>query len=285
MKFASRRAVQTLGLIAACVLGLIIGLAPSTSPVTAQDRDWRWPSEHFNSEKRERNVAGEFDYYALVLSWSPTYCATADRPAREQCNRRDGRRFSFVLHGLWPQYEKGYPENCRLRRRPFVPDAVIDGMLDIMPSRGLVIHEYRKHGTCSGLDAQSYYRLSRHLFDKITIPDAYRNPFEVQFTTPENVRRDFLQANPGLPANSIAVSCGRGNRARLREVRVCFSRDGKPRPCGNNENPRRLCSARQVYVPPARSTANQGTPRQSPRADDSPRDLPRPRLIEGPRGI
>ena len=91
----------------------------------------------------QRNVAGQFDYYALVLSWSPTYCAEKGDNDRMQCNRSDGRRYSFVLHGLWPQYERGYPSDCELPRRPFVPEPVIDSMLDVMPSRGLVIHEYR----------------------------------------------------------------------------------------------------------------------------------------------
>ena len=46
--------------------------------------------------------AGSFDYYALSLSWSPTYCA--DKGARDggpQCN--GPRPYAFVLHGLWPQ--------------------------------------------------------------------------------------------------------------------------------------------------------------------------------------
>src|SRR6185437_7643363 len=84
----------------------------------------------------QRNVAGQFDYYVLVLSWSPTYCAEKGDSDRMQCNRSDGRRYSFILHGLWPQYERGYPSDCQLPRRPFVPEPVIDSMLDIMPSRG-----------------------------------------------------------------------------------------------------------------------------------------------------
>jgi ribonuclease T2 len=256
------------------------------SLAVAQDSRAPWPSERFNPQK-PANVAGEFDYYSLVLSWSPTYCATADRPDQMQCNRRDGRRFAFVLHGLWPQYEKGYPENCRTRRRPFVPQETIDGMLDIMPSPGLVIHEYRKHGTCTGLDPDGYYALSRRLFQQITIPEAFRNPLEMQFVTARDVQIAFARANPGLPAEAIAVACGRGNNARLREVRICFTRDGQPRACGQNENPRRLCSAAQVFVPPVRSTARDdelGGARPTPPSSRSP-ELPRPRLIEGPRGI
>src|SRR5689334_13733545 len=62
------------------------------------------------------SVAGQFDYYALVMSWSPTHCSTPEgEDDAQQCSRRDGRRYAFVLHGLWPQYDRGYPESCRTR--------------------------------------------------------------------------------------------------------------------------------------------------------------------------
>lgn len=251
----------------------------------------------------ERNIAGEFDYYALVLSWSPTYCATAQSGKDDmQCNRRDGRRYAFVLHGLWPQYERGYPESCRTRRKPFVPQPVIDSMLDIMPSPGLVIHEYRKHGTCSGLDAGGYYDLSRRLYQSIRIPERFVNPYETQFVSPDQFVFDFVSANPQFKRNMIAVSCG-GSGSRMKEVRICLTKDGRPRACGSNEDQRRLCSAANMFVPPVRSrgtvspgerpgsTSPSPSRRPSPenrpenRPDSRPDSLPGPRLIEGSRGI
>lgn len=254
---------------------LTIGITAAVSPVVARD-DWPWPSERFD-KKKKRNVAGEFDYYALVLSWSPTYCATNDRPDKNQCNRRDGRRFAFVLHGLWPQYNKGYPASCRTRRRPFVPQETIDSMLDIMPSPGLVIHEYRKHGTCSGLGASRYYTLSRQLFEKIRIPKRYQNPFETQFVSPQKLTREFARANPQLAAGSIAVVCESGNRARLRELRFCFSRDGRSKACGQNERAAKLCRASQLFIPPVRSTHHEGSETGSSNSSRS-KLLPLPKL-------
>ncbi len=220
-----------------------------------------------------RNIAGEFDYYALVLSWSPTHCASpdGDRDA-DQCRRRDGRRFNFILHGLWPQYERGYPEQCPTRMRPYVPQPVIDGMLDVMPAKGLIIHEFRKHGTCSGLDADHYFGLARHLFLGIKIPERYRNPFETQFISPRELVDDLVGANPQLRPNMIAVVCG-GPGNRLREVRICVARNGTPRPCGANENPRRLCSADRIYVPPVRSTARDGGTQAPPPAKSRERPM------------
>ncbi|WP_414463276.1 ribonuclease T2 family protein [Hyphomicrobium sp. DY-1] len=219
----------------------------------AYNDDDRW-NENSDDDSDQRNVPGQFDYYALVLSWSPTYCSDQGRDDDTQCNRRDGRRYSFVLHGLWPQYDSGYPSNCRLPRRPFVPDPVINNMLDIMPSRGLVIHEYRAHGTCSGLNPMQYFALARRLFDGINIPERFNNPFESQILSAADVKRVFLQANPRFSPDMMTVVCG-GAGGMLREVRLCLTKDGAPRRCGQNETRRNLCTANQVFVPPARSTA------------------------------
>ena len=263
-------------------------VAAATIAALAQEKRAPWPSERFNPAQ-QRNTAGEFDYYALVMSWSPTYCSTAGEDDDQQCNRRDGKRYSFVLHGLWPQYEKGYPQNCRTARRPFVPQPLIDSMLDIMPSARLVIHQYRKHGTCSGLSPDGYFGLSRRLFSAIRIPQRYQNPFETQQASPSELISEFRRANPQISSDMIAVSCG-GAGNRLREIRICFTRDGQPRSCGENENQRRMCSANSMFIPPTRSTARTdeygtGSNSQSDSKDDSKRPIPRPRLIESLRGI
>lgn len=233
----------------------------------------------------ERNAPGQFDYYALVLSWSPTYCADSGPRDDAQCNRRDGRRYSFILHGLWPQYDDGYPSDCRLPRRPFVPDNVISSMLDIMPSRGLIIHEYRAHGTCSGLDPARYFATAHRLFDTINIPQRFQNPFKTQVASPADIRRDFAQANPNFKPDMIAVVCGSKG---LREVRICLSKDGQPRSCGQNENPRKLCASDRVVIPPTRSTAGPDTTtrRNVPHntsADTPSQGAPRQAPLPGPR--
>src|SRR5688572_27140473 len=106
----------------------------------------------------QRDEPGVFDYYVLALSWSPTYCADAgDRRNDAQCAPRNERPYASVLHGLWPQHERGSPRDCRSDDRGWVPGPVADRMLDIMPSKRLVFHEYRRHGTCSGLGVDDYF--------------------------------------------------------------------------------------------------------------------------------
>lgn len=219
-------------------------------------------------------MPGDFDYYILALSWSPTYCSNSggggngsERDSQDseyrggyggrdygrrdfsgQCN--GSRPYAFVLHGLWPQYErKGWPEMCQTGSRPWVPGETIDRMLDIMPSRHLVIQEYKKHGVCSGLDPQQYFDAARKAYAGIRIPEQFQEPQAPLKITPEDVQRAFLDANRQLSADSIQIAC---SRDLLKEVRICLAKDLSVRPCSRNEQNRRLCSFSTVTMPPVR---------------------------------
>ena len=204
------------------------------------------------SDARSNNRAGQFDYYALVLSWSPTYCASRRHGKRnKQCN--GGRPYSFVMHGLWPQYTRGYPQNCRMKNKPWVSRKIISEMLDIMPSSRLIIHEYKKHGTCTGMTAKAYYAKARAIFNKVKIPARYQNPAKTILVSPKEIENDFLKANPDMNKNMISVSCGK--RGRLRELRICFSKKGDLKSCGVNESQHRLCRRPKIALPPVRNMA------------------------------
>lgn len=194
-------------------------------------------------------VPGQFDYYVLTLSWSPTYCGSeAGQDDRQQCGT--GRAYAFVVHGLWPQYERGWPEDCSLREK-WVPDGIIDAMLDIMPSKKLIIHEWRKHGGCSGLRMRDYFRLTRDLFAKLRIPARYLSPRAVIMTTPDELVSDFVKTNRDLNRDMLSVQCGNSRgAARLAELRVCFGKDGSLQSCGVNE--KRQCRAKSLVLPPVR---------------------------------
>lgn len=192
---------------------------------------------------------GAFDYYVLALSWSPSYCAEEGRTDRSpQCSGT--RPYAFVLHGLWPQRESGWPENCNIGDKPWVPSQLVSSMLDIMPARGLVIHQYRKHGTCSALDPEAYFQTARKAFEAIRIPARYLSPRKPVMVSPRQVEEDFLKTNQGLAPEMISVACGRSNR--LREVRICFSKALQLRPCGANEAQAKLCRLDKIVMPPVR---------------------------------
>lgn len=191
-----------------------------------------------------RNVPGAFDYYVLVLSWMPTHCRTEGRGRRE-CDA--DKPHAFLLHGLWPQYDQGWPENCETAKRAWVPDKVIEEMRDIMPSKSLMIHEYRVHGACSGLEPAQYFGVARELYERINVPARLLRLDSGEQASPEEIEGEFLAANPLLRAEMIAVTC---RRKTLLDIRVCFGRDLFPRACGANEDQQRLCPLSKIGVPP-----------------------------------
>lgn len=181
---------------------------------------------------------GTFDYWLLALTWSPTWCLDN---GGAQC--RTGNRLGLVVHGLWPQYESGWPEYCAAPGK--LPAGVVDAMLPLMPSRALVEHEWTRHGTCSGLDAPRYFEATRAAHARIAVPEPLRRPDGTRtFTLPE-LERLFAEANPGLDGTMVAVLC----RGRfLSEIRVCLDKEMNYRPCARDVRDR--CRANiEVPVP------------------------------------
>jgi ribonuclease T2 len=202
-----------------------------------------------SAQDSRQNTPGEFDYYVLSLSWSPSFCEEAQergnrsRGTQAQC---DGRPFSFVVHGLWPQYEHGFPEYCQ-RPSPRLARNIMTSMLDLMPAPGLIYSEWDKHGTCSGLDERAYFETIRKARATVKIPEEYLQLSEEKTVAPADIENAFIKANPGLAANAIAVTC---NRSRLSEVRICLGKDLQFRSC--EEIDRRACRRDEVSMPPMR---------------------------------
>jgi ribonuclease T2 len=197
----------------------------------------------------KQNQSGQFDYFVLSLSWSPTYCQ-GDAGHNDQSQCGIGRNFAFVLHGLWPQYNQGWPQNCPTDEA-WVEQTQIDAMMDIMPSKKLIIHEWKKHGTCSGVSQADYFRATRLLFEKVKIPARYLSPNADVITTPVQLVLDFVKTNKDLSADMLSVQCGNStDRARLSDIRICLSKQGSFAKCGGNES--RSCRARTLVMPKAR---------------------------------
>ena len=200
------------------------------------------------AQDRRQNEPGQFDFYVLALSWSPSYCEASkerapDRAPAEQCGERP---YSFVVHGLWPQYEKGFPEFCQVPA-PRLDRNIVSSMLDLMPSPRLVFHEWDKHGTCSGLNPRAYFETLRKARAVMKIPSDYLDVKAPLMVAPADVEAAFIKANPGMTPQSIAVSC---DSKRLSEVRVCLSKDFRFRDCA--EIDRRACRRDKVMMPPVR---------------------------------
>ncbi|MEJ5018872.1 ribonuclease T [Ochrobactrum vermis] len=196
---------------------------------------------------RADDIPGEFDFYVLALSWSPSYCVSeGPRANKQQCGT--SRPFGFVVHGLWPQNEWGYPANCQLdnirSRGGYVPRQIISSLSDIMPSAGLVAYQWRKHGSCSGLSQDKYFSTLRNAFDQVNIPPSLRNLASGRRVDPLLVEKAFIAANPGMKPDGISVSC---KRNYLQEVRICMTKDLQYRACGQVDA--NACRSRSVMMP------------------------------------
>jgi ribonuclease T2 len=182
-----------------------------------------WPL----AAKAEGERAGDFDYYVMALSWSPAWCALeGDGRDDPQCDA--GRGLTFILHGLWPQYEEGWPSFCRTGERDPTRTETA-AMADIMGGSGLAFYQWKKHGRCSGLSAAEYYRTARNASGNLTIPPLFAG-VDRPLTLPASVIEDaFLEANPSLQADQITITCKDG---LIQEARLCLTRDLTPRRCG-----------------------------------------------------
>jgi len=177
---------------------------------------------HYQADAPD-GVAGQFDYYLLSLSWSPTYCLTHPEDSA-QCS---GKGFGFVLHGLWPQYDAGgYPQRCADSTLSADDETLGE---TVYPSPKLVRHEWAQHGTCSGLDAASYFRTADRATAVVRIPAVLDAPASSLLMTDDQIIAAFRAANPGLPARAMTVACSRG---QLSEVRICLTRELAARSCG-----------------------------------------------------
>ena len=199
------------------------------------------------AQDRRQNAPGEFDFYVLALSWSPSFCeAAAERGNSGRSQIQCERPYSFVVHGLWPQYERGFPEYCQ-RPSPRLDRNIMTSMLDLMPAPGLIFNEWDKHGTCSGLGARAYFENVRKARAAVKIPEEFLQLSEQKTIAPGDLEAAFIKINPGLSSSAISVIC---SSRRLSEVRICLSKDMQFRAC--DEIDRRTCRRDEVVMPPVR---------------------------------
>jgi ribonuclease T2 len=198
------------------------------------------------AQDRRQNQPGKFDFYVLSLSWAPSFCEAAFERAPDQtpppeCGQR---AVPFVVHGLWPQYQTGFPEFCQ-QPAPRLDRNVVSSMIDLMPAPRLIFNEWDRHGTCSGLSSHAYFETVRKARALVKIPDDYLDASREVTVAPAQVGDAFVKANPGLTRDSIAVSC---DAKRLTEVRICIGKDLQFHECPDVEQ--HSCRRDQIVMPP-----------------------------------
>lgn len=173
--------------------------------------------------------AGDFDYYVLSLTWSSAWCELeGDSRDDPQCDI--GRGLTFVLHGLWPQYEDGWPQYCRTGQRDPIRSETA-AMADIMGGAGLAFYQWKKHGRCAGLSSVDYFATARRAYDSVNIPPVFAKMSKTLKVPASVIEGAFLDSNPGLKPDQITITCKDGY---IQEVRVCLTPDLTPRRCGDD---------------------------------------------------
>ncbi len=136
--------------------------------------------------KKYENSAKHQDLL-LALSWHNAFCET--HRSRKECQRSlfsfgktSNIEDRFVLHGLWPQprnnvycnVEKYLVSLDKHKQWNRLPEPELDAELKeelskVMPgvNSNLHRHEWIKHGTCYGTDAQDYFEKAVHLTEQV----------------------------------------------------------------------------------------------------------------------
>jgi ribonuclease T2 len=195
---------------------------------------------HHRHQDDDAQSGGQFDYYLLALSWAPNYCSGHPTDHSSEC--KTGGHTAFVLHGLWPQASSGAPPMSCSTASP-VAAATVDHMLNYMPSRGLIQHEWQKHGTCSGLSAQEYFAKVEQAFKEVHVPEQYPKLDHEQQISVSDLEKSFAEANHA-PAEAFRVSCHAGD---LVSLEVCVDKDLQYRSCTQSV---RECPVPQVEMRP-----------------------------------
>jgi ribonuclease T2 len=180
-----------------------------------------------------------FDFYLLALTLEPAFCADGNERLR-QCQTLDRQRFArtpLVIHGLWPENRasRSYPSDCA-GPKLWLEAPLRAELWRWMPGleSGLDRHEWRKHGTCSGLDDDVYFRsaIDWTVRANEALGPALRAAAG-RATTGAALRAAADAAVPGFGA-SVVFMCRnlRGVEPALRrrpylyEVRVCLDNEG-----------------------------------------------------------
>ncbi|MCV6636827.1 hypothetical protein [Candidatus Albibeggiatoa sp. nov. NOAA] len=191
--------------------------------------------------------SGEFDHYVLALSWLPAFCELHGR--KPECRKQTAKDYSashFSLHGLWPSRKQrqgyGYCDMdsytfkqyksmawCKMPKLD-LSKTTRNELKQSMPAsvQGcLQRHEWYKHGTCTTMSADQYYKRSNDLLDMV-------NQSQFAKLVSQNVgkyvqRKDLLNAFSQEfgknNRNYLTLHCKKvGNTSLLSEIRLYLAK-------------------------------------------------------------
>ncbi|MGV8954320.1 MAG: ribonuclease T2 family protein [Cypionkella sp.] len=184
-------------------------------------------------------LAQQRTQYVLAISWQPAFCET--RPDKPECTSQTAARFDashFALHGLWPQPRSN--DYCGMDAAlvradkngdwgalpaPDLPRELLAQLRTAMPGTqsGLERHEWSRHGSCYGQDAEAYFTDALDMLAAINasaVADLFASAVG-QHLTQREVRTAFDTAfGPGA-GDRVRLSCvNDGNRRLIDELTI-----------------------------------------------------------------
>jgi ribonuclease I len=186
-------------------------------------------------------AAAAVEGWTLALTWQPGYCAVESRTAG--CDRDPVPR--LVLHGLWPDGAGAFctaeswadtddPKAawCGLPPVPLAPETR-QRLRAAMPGIAACLdrHEWRKHGTCTGLTPEAYFDRAAALTDAANGLGIARVLREAGATVTLARLRDAAKADFGRSgaAAVVAICANRRGEPHLIELRFRLAAEGPSR--------------------------------------------------------
>lgn len=213
--------------------GLAATLAVVGQPALGQAHQCRMPARVSvpviapDGPRRQLPVTG----YTLALSWSPEFCKNRETRGgnHTQCSGSNGR-FGFVVHGLWPETRQGssasWPQWCPAGGE--LTPAETRRNLCMMPSTRLIARQWAKHGSCMTRRPETYFKVTRILWNSLQFPDVDRLSRQPGLTAGD-IRSAIASANSGIEPENIGIDLDRGGW--LEEVHICYGNRFRPVPC------------------------------------------------------
>lgn len=208
----------------------------------------------FNSNDTLAQKKSEKLNYLLALSWSPTYCLYKDPYGKQsQCYKNLPQKYRFIVHGLWPQSTKlqvGKSENhlnyCKNVDKQ-ISNQIVEDYFYLMPSSGLMRHQWEKHASCGNFTQQTYFKTIEDLYKKFQISKLFQTIKTTKTLNLSDLLNHITHQIPNISSENIVVAC---YKKHLSEIRICLTSNFEPRQCTKNERISGYCHSSQKIIIP-----------------------------------
>jgi len=180
-------------------------------------------------------AAAEPATWALTLAWSPQYCKSQGNPEEPQCENSS----LFAPSGLIPQQVDA--DACN-QNKP-LSDTQVDRLMSVTQNARQARETWRRVGGCAGLPFEEFATQFDYASRRVAIPEAYADVGKRVVVPAAEIRQQFIDANPGLSNEGIALHCKGGE---LVDAAFCLTAKMKFTDCGKQTVDD--CGARKIQL-------------------------------------